>query len=167
MSVHKKNIDGKSRDRQLQNIECFARKYNGISFNHLSIMLELLQRNDEESYSKFMIALAVTLSPLKDKLEQHVLMQCKSDVAISSLNTEIAKHYLEYNDIDTHISSEFLALGLQMMQDFCIEEYIDLVSHFDTPHKKSSFKSDDAVQTSIVSTYIEDHRVVEVDDVDM
>lgn len=72
MSVYKKKIDGKSRDRQLQNIEYFARKYNGISFNHLSILLELLQENDEESYSKFMIALAVTLSPLKDKFEQHV-----------------------------------------------------------------------------------------------
>ena len=91
----------------------------------------------------------------------------KTDVVISSLNIEIAKHYLEYNNIDGHISSEFLALGLQMMQDFCIEEYIDLVSHFDTPHKKSSFKSDDEVQTSITSTYVEDYRVVEVDDGDM
>lgn len=54
-----------------------------------------------------------------------------------------------------------------MMQDFCIEEYINLVSHFDTPHKKSSFKSDDEVQTSITSTYVEDYRVVEVDDGDM
>lgn len=130
------------RDKQLRTIISFTCKYNGISFDHLDMILVLRSKHDEEMYSALMVALAVSISPMKSKLEDWCTTNYKVDVSIFNLNIEIAERYLEYNDIDKIIPKMFLALGLQLLHDHYIEDYVELVSHFDLPHKNLPSKPD-------------------------